>query len=105
MKVYRRQIEAFHAKFGRHMGPEDPFFFDTTAEAPCFRSADEAQHAIDLLVQIMSEAGVDAEAIYAFRATGGLFPSDDAPLSIDDQGEWDAAICEYRDKLRTSQLQ
>ena len=105
MNLYRRQLELFRRKFGRQMRPEYPFFLDATAQTPRFRLADQAQQAIDLLVQILVEAGVDAEAIYAFRATGGLFPNDDSPFPIDDQAEWDAAIREYQEKLFFTQTQ
>src|SRR5689334_7079304 len=66
-KIYRQQTDAFRRKFGREMGPEDPFFFDPDADTPQFRSPQDADLAIDLLAQLMGEAGVDAAAIYAFK--------------------------------------
>lgn len=100
MGVYQKQVQEFRRKFGREMGPEDPFFFDPDAPMPEFRSAEEACYAIDLLVELMAEAGLDPAAIYAFKVTGGLFPNPDAPFSSAQQYEWNAALQEYRDKLR-----
>ena len=100
MEAYRKQVEAFRHKFGRDMGPDDPFFFDPNARTPEFRSPEETQCAMDLLVEFMVEAGIDPAAIYAFKSTGGLFPDDTAPFSPAQQSEWNAAIKEYEAKLR-----
>jgi len=32
--VYREQLAAFWRRFGREMGPDDPFFFDPEADTP-----------------------------------------------------------------------
>ena len=45
LDVYRAQLEAFRKKFGREMGPDDPFFFDPTAAEPQFRPPEEADDA------------------------------------------------------------
>jgi hypothetical protein len=100
MEVYRKQVEAFRHKFGRDMGPEDPFFFDPNARTPEFRSIEETRYALDLLVEFMVEAGIDPAAIYVFKSTGGLFPDAAAPFSPAQQSEWNAAVKEYEDKLR-----
>src|SRR5690349_11633312 len=73
--IYKRQLEAFRAKFGREMGPEDPFFFDPDADVPHFRSPEDADLALNFLAELMVQAGLDAAAIYAFRKTRGLFPT------------------------------
>jgi hypothetical protein len=105
MDVYRKQIQAFRRKFGRDMRPDDPFFFDPNVPSPQFRNAEDAQIAIDLLAELMGEAGINPEAIYAFKATGGLFPGEDSAFSPDHEAEWNAAVREYKDKLHRMKLQ
>ena len=101
--VYREQTAAFRRKFGREMGPDDPFFFDPDAETPQFRSPDHAASAIDLIAVLMGQAGVDPSAIYAFKKTGGLFPTTRRQMTPDELVEWTAAVNEYELKLlRTS---
>ena len=48
--------------------------------------------AIAVIAEIMGQAGVDAGAIYAFRRTGGLFPSETRRLSYDETLDWSAAL-------------
>ena len=100
LEVYRTQVEAFRKKFGRDMGPEDPFFFDPDADTPQFRAPHEVDVALDLLAMLMGQAGVDAAAIYAFKRTGGLFPTPKAGLSAEEIAEWETAVQEYHEKLR-----
>ena len=104
-EIYRQQTEAFRRKFGREMGPEDPFFFDPDADTPQFRSPQDADVAIDLLARLMGEAGVDAASIYAFKKTGGLFPTASLALSPEERVEWNAAMQEYNQKLRKARSQ
>ncbi len=104
-EVYREQTAAFRRKFGREMGPEDPFFFDPDADTPQFRSPEHAAYAIDLIAVLMGQAGVDPAAIYAFKKTRGLFPTADRRLTIDEMTEWNSAIHEYHGKLSGSSQQ
>ena len=97
--VYREQTIAFRQKFGREMGQDDPFFFDPQSDTPQFRGPEDAEYAIDFLAHLMAEAGVEAAAIYAFKRTGGLFPSAAMPLDANDLLEWNAAVYEYQEKL------
>jgi hypothetical protein len=99
ISIYREQTVAFRRKFGRDMGPDDPFFFDPQADTPQFREPEDADLAIDFLARLMAEAGVDAAAIYAFKRTGGLFPSAAMNLEPNDLLEWNAAVYEYQEKL------
>lgn len=103
--VYREQTMAFRQKFGREMGPDDPFFFDPQADTPQFRGPEDAEFAIEFLARLMAEAGVDAAAIYAFKKTGGLFPSGTMALDANDLLEWNAAVYEYQEKLDHSRKQ
>ena len=105
LEVYREQTRAFRRKFGREMGPDDPFFFDPDADTPQFRSPTDADYAIDLIASLMAQAGVDPAAIYAFKRTGGLFPSATMPLAPHDLIAWNAAIYEYREKLDQTRQQ
>ena len=100
LDVYRRQLEAFRKKFGREMGPGDPFFFDAAAEEPQVRAPDHADEALILLAELMGQAGVDPAAIFAFRRTRGLFPTPTSRLSPGEMVEWNAAIEEYHALLR-----
>jgi hypothetical protein len=100
LDAYRVQTEAFRKKFGREMGPDDPFFFDREADTPQFRSPGDINVAIDLLAMLMGQAGMDAAAIYAFKKTGGLFPTEAANLTPEEIVEWNAAVYEYNEKLR-----
>jgi hypothetical protein len=95
LEFYRRQLSAFRSKFGREMGPDDPFFFDPHADSPRFRPPEDAGVALDCIAEMMTEAGVDAAAVYAFRRTRGLFPGSGAAFTEDETAEWNAAIDEY----------
>jgi hypothetical protein len=99
LEVYREQRLAFLRKFGREMGPDDPFFFDPDADTPRFRSSNDADSALALIARLMGEAGVDPASIYAFRKTRGLFPTGPTRLTRDQMAEWNTALGEYEAKL------
>jgi hypothetical protein len=105
LAVYRRQLRAFRKKFGREMGPDDPFFFDPAADAPQVRAPEYADEALLLLTELMGQAGVDPAAIYAFRKTRGIFPTAGHPLGPDEMEEWNSAVEEYHTLLRRSAAQ
>lgn len=105
LETYRRQTQKFRAKFGREMGPDDPFFFDPDSCTPQYRSAKDAEFAISLMVELMGEAGVDPSAIYAFKRTGGLFPAERSPLTADEEVEWSMAVDEYFEMVRNTPIQ
>ena len=105
IEAYRKQTRAFRAKFGREMGPEDPFFFDPEAATPQFRDARDAEFALNVLAEMLGEAGVDHAAIYAFKRTGGLFPTTNLPLTQDELDEWNAALDEYYEKFHKTRKQ
>ena len=94
--VYRRQTMAFRRKFGREMGPDDPFFFDPAAAAPCFREPEAAEDVLGKLAELFEERGADPAHVFAFRKTGGLLPPGAARLTHRELGEWEAAVAEYR---------
>ena len=72
------------------MGPDDPFFF--RRPTPPVPQPKRCRAAIAVIAEIMGQAGVDAGAIYAFRRTGGLFPSETRRLSYDETLDWSAAL-------------
>jgi hypothetical protein len=105
LDIYREQTAAFRRKFGREMGPEDPFFFDPDADTPQFRRPEQAAYAIDAIAVLMGQAGLDPAAVYAFKKTRGLFPTADTCYSIDELTEWNQAINEYEAKLAATSEQ
>ena len=102
LDLYRRQTAAFERKFGRKMGPDDPFFFDPDASTPRFRAPEHAGDAIEVLAGLMAQLGIEAAEIHAFRKTRGLFPTAGANLSPEELAEWNAARDEYRAQLSRS---
>ena len=99
IEAYRKQTQAFRAKFGREMRPDDPFFFDPNADTPQYRSAQDAEFALNLLAEMMTQAGLDPAAVYAFKRTGGLFPTANLPLTDEELEDWAAAIDEYHERM------
>ena len=97
--VYREQTATFRRKFGREMGLDDPFFFDPDADTPQFRAPYDGWFAFDQVALIMGQAGVDSATVYAFRKTGGLFPSEERPLTANEMAKWTGAINEYHRKV------
>jgi hypothetical protein len=75
-EVPREAIEAlrqdFRERFGRDPGPDDPVFFDPSAEEP--RTLDEDGEALFIAMSEMAmrRAGIDPSLIYASRKTGLL---------------------------------
>ena len=67
--VYREQTANFRRKFGREMGPNDPFFFDPDAETPQFRAPYYGWYAVDQIALIMGQAGVDSATVYVNAST------------------------------------
>jgi len=105
LEVYREQRTAFRKKFGREMGPDDPFFFDPEADTPQFRNPADADGALALIARLMGEAGVDPASIYAFRKTRGLFPTSRTHLTPEQMLEWNAALSEYHSKVKRGATQ
>ena len=93
--IYRRQTMAFRRKFGRDMGPDDPFFFDPEADTPRFRTPAQAGYAFGEVAELIEQAGIAPAHVYAFRKTGGLLPPGAASLTPQEIEEWEAAVVEY----------
>ncbi len=96
----RETLEAlrrdFRERFGREPGPDDPVFFDPTAEQP--RPLDEDGEALFITMSEMAmrRAGIDPSVIYASRKTGLIVTERNQHLvSPDDQADWIEAIFEY----------
>ncbi len=101
LEIYRAQLDAFQRKFGRAMGPDDPFFFDPDAETPQFRGPRDADEILERMAELMTQAGVDAASVYAFKRTHGLFPALGPPFSHDELAEWTAALREYHERIES----
>jgi len=72
---------------------------DPNADTPQYRSAQDAEFALNLLAEMMTEAGLDPAAVYAFKRTGGLFPTESLPLTDEELEEWAAAIDDYHERI------
>jgi len=105
LESYRRQTREFRDKFGGEVGPDDPFLFDPGSQTPQCGSVKDAELAVDLLVELMAEAGVDPSAIYAFKRTGGLFPTEQSPLTPEELAEWTIAVDEYFEQIQNTPIQ
>ena len=93
--IYQRQTADFRSKFGREMGPDDPFFFDPEADTPRFRDPADAGSAVDLVASLLEQFGMEPAYVYAFRQTGGLLPPGVATLTAQETEEWESAVADY----------
>jgi hypothetical protein len=92
MGILKDADEAFKAKFGREQRPNDPVFFDPSADSPQPINA-------EVMEQVMSEAmhraGADPALIYAHQKTGLIVTRDNVKyLSPADRQEWEDAVTE-----------
>jgi hypothetical protein len=96
----REALEAlrrdFRDSFGRDPGPDDPVFFDPSAEEP--QSVDE--YGVAMFTQMsemaMRRAGIDPSMVYAWHKTGLIVTERNQHLlSADDWEDWIEAIFEY----------
>src|SRR6266498_4370976 len=93
LEALRRE---FRERFGRDPGPDDPVFFDPSAEEP--RTLDEDGEALFIAMSEMAmrTAGLDPAVIYASRKTGLIVTERNQHLlSEDDRADWIEAIFEY----------
>ena len=89
----KKQRQAFHEKFGRYPGPDDPVFFDPNASEP--RLLDGEQMELDVAA-IMQKADADPAMIHAWRKTGMIVTDMNSDqFSAVDLAEWQDAIDEY----------
>ena len=109
-ELSREAIEAlrreFRERFGRDPGPDDPVFFDPSAEEP--RTLDEDGEALFIAMSEMAmrRAGIDASLIYASRKTGLMVTERNQHLlSDDDRADWIEAIFEYEGEAIRHHLQ
>jgi len=109
-EVSRETLEAlrqgFPERFGRDPGPDDPVFFDPTAEEP--RTLDEDGEALFIAMSEMAmrTAGIDPAVIYASRKTGLIVTERNQHLlSDDDRADWIEAIFEYEGEAIRHHLQ
>jgi len=106
----REALEAlqrdFRERFGRDPGPDDPVFFDPSAEEP--RPLDEDGEALltRMSEMAMRRAGIDPSVIYAWHKTGLVVTERNQHLlSADDWEDWLDAIFEYEGEAICLHLQ
>src|SRR5215831_15004340 len=93
-KSLAEQAQRFTEKFGRPPGPDDPLFFDP--------SADEPRPIIDEVVdqhmlEAMHKAGVRPALIYAYQKTGRLVTRENRTyLTRAELKEWNDAVDEWK---------
>ena len=91
--LLKRQEQTFIEKFGRLPGPDDPVFFDPTADTPQPINDEVVDQ---LLLEAMHKAGVHPAVIHAYQETGLLVTKDNRKsLSKTDRKAWDDAIDEW----------
>lgn len=91
--LLKRQEQTFIEKFGRPPGPDDPVFFDPTADEPQPIIDEVVEHH---LLEGMHKAGVHPAVIHAYQVTGLLVTKDNRKhLSKTDRKAWDDAIDEW----------
>lgn len=89
--VFDKQAKKFKEKFGREPGPDDKIFFD----APTTEADLEEQK--EQIIEIMKEAGMPPQFIYAFQKTGRMVSEENKNLLTDiELKEWNDAVKEYR---------
>jgi hypothetical protein len=92
-KGLAEQAQRFTEKFGRPPRPDDPLFFDPSADEPC-PIIDEVvdQH----MLEAMHKAGVDPAIIYAYQKTGRLVARENRKhLTKAELQEWNDAFDEW----------
>jgi hypothetical protein len=106
----REALEAlrqdFRERFGRDPGPDDPVFFDPSAEEPRPLGEDGEALFIAMSEMAMRRAGIDPSLIYASRKTGLIVTERNQHLlSDDDRADWIEAIFEYEGEAIRHHLQ
>ena len=90
--------EAFRKKFGRDPGPEDPVFFDPSADTPQPLDMEEGEAGI---IEGMVAVGIDPAIIYVYRKTGLMVSEENRELiPEEDLDEWAAALAEYEELIK-----
>ena len=92
-KGIQEQFRRFTEKFGRPPGPDDPVFFDPSADEPR-PILDEVvdQH----MLEAMHKAGVHPALIYAYQKTGRIVTRENRKhLTKADLKEWNDAFDEW----------
>jgi hypothetical protein len=93
LQLVDHQRRAYVAKFGRDPRFDDPVFFDPDADGP--RPLTHGKF-VDMMIEAMEQAGVEAGVIYAFRKTG-LIVTDALLAELDDEDlrDWQQALQEF----------
>lgn len=104
-EAFESQRHAFKKKFGREMGPKDPFFFDPDENTPKHLTKEKAGKIWDEVAKMMLEAVPHRpELAYATKKTGRIVSEMNMKLlSPQEIDEWNAAVQEYRDLAKKGQ--
>jgi hypothetical protein len=94
----RRQHQAFRDKFGYDPRPDDPIFFDPTADGPRTHTEDQQVQFEEAMCAAMVRAKIDPAFIHVFRKTGRILTRENIPhLTPAELAEWNGAIQEYKE--------
>ena len=94
-ELVKSSKKLFKETFGREMEEGDPLIFDPDIkDKPTPINPDKM---IKQMVEILKQAGMPPEYIYAYEQTKGLMrnPLNEHLLSEKDKQEWDDAIASY----------
>lgn len=93
VRLLEAQHQRFVEKFGRPPGPNDPVFFDPTADEPR-QMIDEVLD--QTLLEAMHQANIHPAFIYAYQKTGRLVSRENQRyLTKAELAEWQRAIAEW----------
>jgi len=96
-KLLKKQLKAFRKKYHRDPGPDDPVFFDPTADSPQPMPEPVASSMLASILKAAREANIRPEILYAMKKTGRIVTAQNAQyLTPEELAEWDAAIGEFR---------
>ena len=96
-KALKEQLKAFRKKFHRDPGPDDPVFFDPTADTPQPLPEARVGLMLEQLLEAAREANIRPEVLYAVKKTGRIVTTQNAQyLTPEELAEWDAAIDEFK---------
>jgi integrase len=98
-EIFKEQERKFREKFGRAPGPDDPIFFDESADTPRFDGQKKIDEHTQAMTDAMTLAGTPPHLIYAFRKTGRIVSERNMQFLTDEElQEWNDAVDEFYEK-------
>ncbi len=96
--MLENRLAAFHAKFGRDPGPNEPLFFDPDGDEPTPLSVDVWHEALDEMIIDADQLGIDPAYLKAWRALGYIVTDENRHLfSAADVQAWADAVEKYQE--------